>query len=326
VVTHHKAETHLHPDMATAWQTVGHDVPDAPKSGVGKDPRKDFEDEHWTEEQKAGHRAYIEAIQNGKLKEDSVSSGKTDNLAEKWTEKTDANLKKESLPPVAPVHTAASEGMVKKLADEWTNGGEGKEQLATTKRMTKSPRSSKVSEMAKLFSEKASRVDQEGSAKLSKLERTPGKVSNMANLWTNMERKKSPPPSNDKLSGLKGTKGLVSDRIKAFKEQTPVLEVQEKPVEDKEQIAPSKHESISDQIKNMEDRQKSWQDPDTKDMSSSKRIERLEHRQSITSELGAPQLLENEGETADTSSPQPKLRHLTKTRTRPPKKNRISDA
>ena len=61
---HQTVSMDLHPDKETALTSVGDDRPLPPQSGIGKDPRKKYEDLHWTEEEKAGYDAYIKSVQN----------------------------------------------------------------------------------------------------------------------------------------------------------------------------------------------------------------------------------------------------------------------
>jgi hypothetical protein len=62
LTVHKTVSTHLHPDLGTALAQVGHNLPLPPQSGIGQDPRKKFEDLHWTSEEKAGHDAYVKSV------------------------------------------------------------------------------------------------------------------------------------------------------------------------------------------------------------------------------------------------------------------------
>jgi hypothetical protein len=64
LVSHTRKLIHLHPDPASALDKFASALPSLPQSGIGKDPRKKFEDIHWTEEQKAGHQAFVEKVQS----------------------------------------------------------------------------------------------------------------------------------------------------------------------------------------------------------------------------------------------------------------------
>ena len=71
ITVHKKESTQLHPDITTALVTTGQKIPTPPKNGIGKDPRKAYEDAHWTEDEKEGHRAYVESVQNKPAKSES---------------------------------------------------------------------------------------------------------------------------------------------------------------------------------------------------------------------------------------------------------------
>jgi len=85
VTEHDRQSVHMHKDLEAAMHAAGHVVPPAPQNGIGKDPRLDFEEEHWTEEDKAGYRAYIEELRkeaNEKAK--GTNQGQVDRLATFW--------------------------------------------------------------------------------------------------------------------------------------------------------------------------------------------------------------------------------------------------
>jgi len=63
IVGHTRKSIQVHQDPASAFEKIGQTMPSAPQTGVGKDPRMKFEDLHWTEEQKAGHQAFVEKFQ-----------------------------------------------------------------------------------------------------------------------------------------------------------------------------------------------------------------------------------------------------------------------
>jgi hypothetical protein len=347
VVTHYKEEKHLHPDLATAWQKVGHEVPDAPKSGLGKDPRKDFEDEHWTEAQKAGHQAYIEAVQKKDLVKsekgspESTSAGKVSMSAEKSRENAAKEIKKGPA-LVTPVNNKGDEGPISKLPDKWTKGDNDQQQVETSKPSAKSPRSGKVSKLAQKFASEPSSEEKSTSPKLTRLEEVPGKVSGMAKLWTNMERKDSAPPSEEKLGTEDTSKGLVSDHVKSF-EVASVPTDQKEPGEAVQEVSdpeyeqhkkgvkengPSKHASVEEIIQKMEEGTgKSLPEPDIELETPPKDYqEYLAQRRKRRAKLGLPPSTGNYGRYAKSQSSHPELTHLTKDRARPPKKNTSSDA
>jgi hypothetical protein len=88
-VTSHKREsTHLHPNMEAALHHVGQPIP-PPESGIGKDPRKAYEDEHWTEDQKKGYQAYAQSVRDDPVKREGGGRkvGRVGNMAQFWNEK-----------------------------------------------------------------------------------------------------------------------------------------------------------------------------------------------------------------------------------------------
>ena len=338
VVTHHKEEKHLHPDMTAAWQKVGHEVPDAPKSGLGKDPRKDFEDEHWTEEQQAGHRAYAEAIRKkGQVKSEIISpssrrSGKVSKLAEKWQENTAKELN-EGLAVRAPVDYKGNEGRVKNLADKWTKGDNDKQQVETSKPSVKSPKSGKVSELANKFAAEASDQAKSTSAELSKLEKVPGKVSRMAKLWTDTERKAAEDTSADSV--FEHVKSLEETTIPADQKapreaadqevSNPVY--QQEPKEGVKEKAPSKHASVEGRLQEVEEGiPKSLPNPRTNAKTPQTYQEYLVERRKRRAKLGLPPSTRPHGREAEIQSSHPPLTHLTKDRVRRPKKSTSLDA
>jgi len=64
ITVHKKESTQLHPDITTALIAAADDIPPPPKNGIGKDPRKAYEDAHWTEDEKEGHRAYVDRFRD----------------------------------------------------------------------------------------------------------------------------------------------------------------------------------------------------------------------------------------------------------------------
>lgn len=334
VVTHHKEEKHLHPDMAAAWQKVGHQVPDAPKSGLGKDPRKDFEDAHWTEAQKAGHRAYVEAVQKKdqvKSEVGSPGSGKVSKLAEKWRENAAGELNKgPAFRP--PVDNKGNEGRVKNLAHKWTKGDNDKQPVETSKPSAKSPRSSKVSELANKFAAEASYQGKSTSAELSRLEKAPGKVSRMAKLWTDMERKATEDTSRDSV--FEHAKSLEETSIpadqKAPGEAAPEVSnpvYLQEPKEGVKEKVPSKHDSVEERLRRVEeDIQKSLPNPNTNTKTPQTYQEYLVERRKRRAKLGLPPSSRAYGRDAETQSSHPQLTHLTRDRVRQPKKSTSLDA
>jgi hypothetical protein len=83
VTVHRRESTHLHPNMATAFIKVGHEGSAPLKSGIGKDPRRAFEEAHWTEEEKEGHRAYVKSVWNAPKVEECEQN--PNNMANFWT-------------------------------------------------------------------------------------------------------------------------------------------------------------------------------------------------------------------------------------------------
>ena len=85
VTEHDRQSVHVHPDLEAAMHAAGHVVPPVPQNGIGKDPRLDFEEEHWTEEDKAGYRTYIEQLRKeGNEKSKDTKPGQVDRLAAFW--------------------------------------------------------------------------------------------------------------------------------------------------------------------------------------------------------------------------------------------------
>ena len=333
MVTHHKEETHLHPDMATAWQKVGHDIPDAPKSGLGKDPRKDFEDENWTEEQKAGHRAYVDAVQKGQVKttRTSATSPKISKLAVHWDEKIAADLQKEVFTPVAHVRDTETSEKVNELTKKLTNGDKESQEPGKFKPIEKFPKGPSVAELAKFLATKP-KTDKQASAQNHKREQNPGKVQDTAKFWTDMKRKDSSPSGNDELASLKPPKGVVSDRLKSFDAEGSAVEAPkesveapEESVEEKQDRVPTRYQSIMERHRKLQEKKKNRPkiNFETNDALNEAAIERMH---ALWEELGPTQIPDAEAKTAEAPAPQEKLTHLTANRARPPKKNRITNA
>jgi len=283
--------------MATAWQKVGHDIPDAPKSGLGKDPRKDFEDEHWTEEQKAGHRAYVDAVQKGQVKttRTSASSEKIVKLAEQWDEKIAADLEKEVFTPVAHVRDTATSERVNELTKKLTNGDKESQELGRVKPTENFPKGPSVAELAKFLATKP-QTDKQLSAQNHKREQNPGVVQDKAKLWTDMKRKDSSPSGNDELASLKPPKGVVSDRLKSFDAEGSAVEAPKESVEEEQDRALTKYQSIMDRHQKLQERKKNRPKIETNDALNEEAIERMH---SLREELGPTQIPAPKGVVSD---------------------------
>ena len=84
--------------MESALSHVGYKAPSLPQSGVGKDPRKKYEDEHWTNEQKEGYAAYAESVKNKPEKIGVQSNGgRVGNRPAVWN-----NQRGKECPPSGP--------------------------------------------------------------------------------------------------------------------------------------------------------------------------------------------------------------------------------
>ena len=105
-ITHKKESTHLHPDVATALKTVGHDIRLPPESGIGRDPRQAFEDAHWTGSEKEGYRAYVNAVKNdpSKMEGSGPAAARVGRMANFWTdnERIESPKRVASLPSIQP--------------------------------------------------------------------------------------------------------------------------------------------------------------------------------------------------------------------------------
>ena len=98
VMEHNRESTHAHPDLEAALHAAGHVVPPVPQSGIGKDPRLDFEEQHWTEEEKLGYRAHVkELIKEGNANKKKTKPGHVEKMSAFWN-----NVERKESPQEAP--------------------------------------------------------------------------------------------------------------------------------------------------------------------------------------------------------------------------------
>ena len=88
ITVHKKESTQLHPDITTALITAGQEIRPPRNNGIGKDPRKAYEDAHWTEDEREGHLAYVHRVLNMPKKSESGGGSveRVDGSASFWTE------------------------------------------------------------------------------------------------------------------------------------------------------------------------------------------------------------------------------------------------
>jgi hypothetical protein len=101
---------HIHPDMRTALAELGQESPSPPQSGIGEDPRRSYEDAYWTDDEKTGHRAYVQSVQNDSVERETVNqmAGKVSIMQDVWTNK-------QGMEPPNPLNDASAES-------EWRKG------------------------------------------------------------------------------------------------------------------------------------------------------------------------------------------------------------
>lgn len=72
-MSYHRESTHLHPDVRSALVEFGQRNPSPKRSGIGKDPRKSYEDAYWTDDEKAGHHASAHSMHDDLLEREETN-------------------------------------------------------------------------------------------------------------------------------------------------------------------------------------------------------------------------------------------------------------
>ena len=213
--------------MATALKQAGHEVPPPPQSGIGKDPRPKFEDLHWTKEEREAHQAYVENVRKGlgnaEEEEEQEPRRSVSELKDFWTNKE--RLDSPQTTPSAKPKVGAGTGQ-----------GTGVGEMAS-QRPNKNEAEPKKSEPSIKSGEEGGEPE---SRRVS--------VHEMANFWTDKERKETALAQGAPSVISEARKSPISDQVKAFEE--PAIEP---PVTtnsfDKEDRRPPPSQPISERVK-----------------------------------------------------------------------------
>jgi hypothetical protein len=257
VIAHERESTHLHPDMKSALNAVRHEIPLPPKSGIGKDPRPTFEDMHWTEKEKEGHRAYVDNIRNKPSKVEGAGPvvGRVSRMANFWT-----NKERMSSPKSAP---SISERM-KFLREDSAKLSDGKSANHVVESSEPRQRARSTSGQIKNFKDTAVQQPKENSAcsgdasgSTSEQNEEPRKsvpelIKALEDSFVRQLKESYVAKGDAPWSALEEheiPKSSVSNRIRTF-EQTSANRLKESSVA-RDGVSEVSKESISDRIKSL---------------------------------------------------------------------------
>jgi hypothetical protein len=183
--------------MTAAFEHVGQSAPAAPAppqpSGIGKDPRQKFEELHWTQAEREGHKAYAESVRNSMASSDQ-------NEHKLWTDKSrmtspeSAQSEKRSSTSSEKAGSERKAGKVNNMANFWTE----KDKQASS---AKDPGEKQLKRQSSKISEKIKSLAKGGEKKgpSSESQTSPGRKSTHESVKDQREHVNG--PTSPPLSG-----------------------------------------------------------------------------------------------------------------------------
>jgi hypothetical protein len=350
VLTQKRESTHMYPDAEAALKNI-HPAPAVlPESGIGKDPRQVFEDTHWTADEKEGHRAYVESVQQDTKKDKVDLEGNSkSNMPPFWTSKernpeADTHSVDKGLPAV-PVKGKLTSRTLREVA----NLGENEEKDIVKASEVQNaldivdelPKGGKVGNMASFWAKKEKELKSvPASPKDGISGQRIGKVGNVEDLSTDNEKGKAASGieegSNDAVAdssvGNLARYWTEKERMLSLKGGSLIGEPSQSRIPGKREKMTSEHfealkaaTSIDGPFQTPADRVP-MQDSVEDSIDDARTIGKLPTwRLNQLQALLDPKARVQHDDKSDSSSisESPRLTHLTKNRARPPKNNRL---